>query len=69
MTTNFDQKSANAANRELQNDKKVSNQAKELNAQLSNFENDIYSIKTELNEKTQSSYDKKRLQTSLGNYC
>ena len=51
MTTNFDQKSANAVNRELQNDKKVSNQAKELNAQLSNFENDIYSIKTELNEK------------------
>lgn len=51
MTTNFDQKSANAANRELQNDKKVSNQAKELNAQLSDVTNDINSIKTELNEK------------------
>lgn len=51
MTTNFDQKSANAANRELQNDKKVSNQAKELNAQLSDVTSDINSIKTELNEK------------------
>lgn len=51
MTANFDQKSANAANRELQNDKKVSNQARELNDQLSDVRNDIYSIKTELNEK------------------
>ena len=51
MTANFDQKSANAANRELQNDKKVSNQAKELNAQLTDVATDIQNIKTELNQK------------------
>ena len=51
LTSNFEQKSANATNRELQNDKKVSNQAKELNAQLNDVTNDIQSIKTELNQK------------------
>ncbi|MBR6082075.1 MAG: AAA family ATPase [Salinivirgaceae bacterium] len=51
MTSSFEQKSANAANRELQNDKKVSNQAKELNAQLNVVTNDIQNIKTELNQK------------------
>ncbi len=51
MTATFDQKSANAANRELQNDKKVSNQAKELNAQLTDVINDIQNIKIELNQK------------------
>lgn len=51
MTSSFEQKSANAANRELQNDKKVSNQAKELNAQLNDVTNDIQNIKTELNQK------------------
>jgi DNA sulfur modification protein DndD len=51
MTSNFEGSSARAANRELQNDKKVSNQAKELNAQLNDVINDIQSIKTELNQK------------------
>jgi DNA sulfur modification protein DndD len=51
MTSTFEQKSANAANRELQNDKKVSNQAKELNAQLNDVTNDIHLIKTELDQK------------------
>lgn len=51
LTANFEQKSANAANRELQNDKKVSKQAKGLNAQLTDIVNDIQSIKTELNQK------------------
>lgn len=51
LTANFEQKSANAANRELQNDKKVSKQAKDLNAQLTDIVNDIQSIKTELNQK------------------
>ena len=51
LTSNFEQSSARAANRELQNDKKVSNQAKELNAQLNDVTNDIQSIKTELNQK------------------
>ena len=51
LTSNFEQSSARAANRELQNDKKVSNQAKELNAQLNDVINDIQSIKTELNQK------------------
>jgi len=51
MTSSFEQKSANAANRELQNDKKVSNQAKELNTQLNDVTNDIQNIKTELNQK------------------
>lgn len=51
LTTNFEQKSANAANRELQNDKKVSRQAKDLNTQLTDVINDIQSIKTELNQK------------------
>jgi len=51
MTASFEQKSANAANRELQNDKKVSNQAKELNAELASVVNDIQSIKTELTQK------------------
>lgn len=51
LTLNFEQSSARAANRELQNDKKVSNQAKELNTQLNDVTNDIQSIKTELNQK------------------
>ena len=51
LTSNFEQKSANAANRELQNDKKVSKQAKELNTQLNDVTNDIQSIKTELRQK------------------
>lgn len=51
MTSNFEQSSARAANRELQNDKKVSNQAKVLNAQLNDVTNDIQNIKTELNQK------------------
>lgn len=51
MTTNFEQKSANAANKELQNDKKVSNQAKELNAQLNEITNKIHDIKIELEQK------------------
>lgn len=51
LTANFEQSSARATNRELQNDKKVSNQAKELNAQLNDVMNDIQSIKTELNQK------------------
>lgn len=51
LTSSFEQSSARAANQELQNDKKVSNQAKELNAQLNDVTNDIYSIKTELNQK------------------
>lgn len=51
LTTNFEQKSANAANRELQNDKKVSRQAKDLNTQLTDVINDIQIIKTELNQK------------------
>lgn len=51
LTSNFEQKSANAANKELQNDKKVSKQAKELNTQLNVVINDIQNIKTELNQK------------------
>jgi DNA sulfur modification protein DndD len=51
LTSNFEQSSARAANRELQNDKKVSNQAKVLNAQLNDVTNDIQNIKTELNQK------------------
>ena len=51
LTSSFEQSSARAANHELQNDKKVSNQAKELNAQLNDVTNDIHSIKTELNQK------------------
>lgn len=51
MTANFEQKSANAANRELQNDNKVSKQAKELNARLTDITSDIQSVKTELTQK------------------
>lgn len=51
LTANFEQKSANAANRELTNDKKVSRQAKELNTQLTDVINDIQNIKTELAQK------------------
>lgn len=51
LTANFEQKSANAANRELTNDKKVSRQAKELNTQLTDVVNDIQNIKTELAQK------------------
>lgn len=51
MTASFEQKSATAANKELQNDKKVSKQAKELNTQLNVVINDIQNIKTELNQK------------------
>jgi len=51
MTANFEQKSANAANKELQNDKKVSNQAKELNSQLLSIVTAIQDIKNELNQK------------------
>lgn len=51
LTSSFEQSSARAANRELQNDKKVSNQAKELNTQLNDIINDIQSIKAELNQK------------------
>lgn len=51
LTSSFEQSSARAANRELQNDKKVSNQAKELNAQLTDVLNDIQRIQTELSQK------------------
>lgn len=51
MTSGFEQKSMAAANRELQNDKKVSKQAKELNAQLADLINEIQNIKAELNKK------------------
>lgn len=51
LTSSFEQKSANAANKELQNDKKVSKQAKELNTKLNDVINTIQSIKTELNQK------------------
>ena len=51
LTSGFEQKSANAANRELTNDKKVSKQAKDLNTQLTDVINDIQNIKTELNQK------------------
>ena len=51
LTSSFEQSSARAANRELQNDKKVSKQAKELNTQLNDVVNDIQSIKTELDQK------------------
>lgn len=51
MTAGFEQKSANAANRELQNDKKVSQQAKELNSQLNQINNEIRVIKQELAQK------------------
>lgn len=51
MTGNFEQKSANAANRELQNDKKVSNLAKGLNSQLNEISKEIQIIRTELNQK------------------
>lgn len=57
LTSNFEQSSARAAIRELQNDKKVSNQAKELNAQLNSVTNDIQSIKTELTQKRNSISD------------
>ncbi len=50
LTSNFEQSSARAANRELQNDKKVSNQAKILNAQLNDITNDIQNTKIELNQ-------------------
>ncbi|MBQ4441140.1 MAG: AAA family ATPase [Bacteroidales bacterium] len=50
LTSNFEQSSARAANRELQNDKKVSNQAKILNAQLNDIINDIQNTKIELNQ-------------------
>ena len=51
LTSIFEKKSANAANNELQKDKKVSKQAKELNTQLNDVTNCIQSIKTELNQK------------------
>ncbi|MBR4647913.1 MAG: AAA family ATPase [Bacteroidales bacterium] len=51
LTSSFEQSSARATSRELQNDRKVSKQAKELNAQLTDVVNDIQSIKTELNQK------------------
>lgn len=51
MTSNFEQKSANAANRELQNDRKVSAQAKELNNQLNEVSSEIQLIKKELSQK------------------
>lgn len=51
MTTNFEHKSANAANKELQNDKRVSNQAKDLNRQLAEVSDAIQTIRTELKEK------------------
>ena len=51
LTENFEQKSANAANRELQNDKKVSKQAKELNTELNDVLNDIQNIRKELDQK------------------
>lgn len=51
LTSSFEQSSARAANRELQNDKKVSKQAKELNAQLNDVTNDIQNIKSELSQK------------------
>ncbi|MBO4574630.1 MAG: AAA family ATPase [Bacteroidales bacterium] len=51
MTSGFEQKAANAANRELQNDRKVSNQAKELNTQLTEVASDIQDINKELAQK------------------
>ena len=57
LTSSFEQSSARAANHELQSDKKVSNQAKELNAQLNDVTNDIHSIKTELDQKKNSIND------------
>ena len=51
MTSNFEHKSANAANKELQNDKRVSNQAKELNRQLDEVSLAIQNIRNELKEK------------------
>ena len=57
MTESFAQKSGNAANRELQNDKKVSNQVKELNAQLTILSNEIQDIKVEIKQKNTSIED------------
>lgn len=51
MTEIFEQKSMAAANRELQNDKKVSKQAKELNDRLTKLTSEIQDIKKELNSK------------------
>lgn len=51
LTTTFEEKSGRVANRELQNDKKVSKQAKELNSQLNEVVAEIQNIKKELNEK------------------
>lgn len=57
MTANFEQKSANAANRELTNDKKVSKQANELNYKLNNIEREINEIKKEIDNKKNSISD------------
>ena len=57
MTAEFDRKSANAANKELQNDKKVSAQAKELNSRLNNVSIEIQNIKNELAQKKVSISD------------
>lgn len=54
MTEIFEQKSNSAANRELQNDKKVSKQALELNAKLEGCKNEIQNIKKELEQKKTS---------------
>ena len=51
LTSSFEQKSANVANRELQNDKKVSKQAKELNAKLERIRLEIQGIREELRNK------------------
>ncbi len=57
LTAEFEKKSANATNRELQNDKKVSSQAKDLNTKLDAVSNDIQDIKIELNQKRTSIND------------
>lgn len=54
MTEIFEQKSNSAANRELQNDKKVSKQALDLNAKLDGYKSEIQTIKKELEQKKTS---------------
>lgn len=51
VTANFEQKSSNALNRELQNDKKISNQAREYDSQLKTITNEINYLKEELKQK------------------
>lgn len=51
ITSNFEQKSSNALSRELQNDKKISNQAREFDSQLKAITNEINYLKEELKQK------------------